>query len=42
MRRTTIHCDRCGTCVTGGHSIIGVSIKAGELAKLWPDQVERV
>jgi hypothetical protein len=31
MRTTTVHCNRCGSTIQGGHSVL--ELKAGDLAK---------
>jgi hypothetical protein len=38
MRTTTIHCDRCGSTIMGGHSVL--TIMAGELATRHGDPLD--
>ena len=38
MKTTSIQCDRCGSPITGGHSII--EVKAGNLTRLHSDPID--
>ena len=38
MRTTTIHCNRCGSTILGGHSVLNIT--AGELASRHSDPID--